>query len=354
MNVAALIGVALAAAAAASAQPASIAAQEEARARLLLYSTQLPEKAWGAYFASRLHSTDLDSTLVDELRAAAPLAGSAHFGSEEYGFLAALFDALIESEIQVPADLLQPFEGAWTGPVLILLARGGDGDREQALLRLTQDRSDLVWLAANNLLSGMKSQLWYGRLLGELSITHRFVVLDPGGGWGSGGSRGGTCSDGMIVFPKGFPPIGFYSLEGTARSGVALLAPGPQNIYYRRIVVPADKQAAGFGSCFSVDRQQAGIGYLAMLSTMEPKQVQQLYHAEIQITYAGLPEFERRVQTALDAQSQGIRQLLAAIAEHGLATPPGLALRIVPEVIDHRRSPTEALPAVAARDILLN
>jgi hypothetical protein len=353
VNVAALIGVALAAAAAASAQPASIAAQEEARARLLLHSTQSPEKAWGAYFAGRLHSTDLDSTLVDELRAAAPLAGSAHFGSDEYGLLAALFDALIESDIQVPADLLQPFEGAWTAPVLILLARGGDGDREQALLRFTQSRSDLVWLAANNLLSGMKSQLWYGGLLGELSITHRFAVVDPGVGWGFGGSRGGTCSDGMTVFPKGFPPIGFYSLEGTARSGVALLAPGPQNVYYQRTVIPTDKQV-GFGSCFSVDRQQARIGYLAELSIMEPKQVQQIYRAETQITYAGLPDFERRVQTALDAQSQGIRQLLAAIAEHGLATPRGLALRIVPEVIDHRRNPAEALPAVAARDILLN
>jgi len=151
------------------AQAAPYAAQETERTRQLLHSEQWVSRAWGAYFAGRLHSDDIDRTLIEQLRSASALS-NAQPRTEEYAFLAALFEALIEADVRVPAALLDPFEDEWTDPVMILLAR--DKESEDALLRLRGEKSrTTVWLAANNLLFERKSQAWYAATLGEIDIT---------------------------------------------------------------------------------------------------------------------------------------------------------------------------------------
>jgi hypothetical protein len=82
-----------------AAQP--IAEADAARARHLLSSPQWQDKAWGAYFAGRLHSADLEQPLLDALREAAALRDVA-WRTEEYGYLTALFDAVVESESEFP------------------------------------------------------------------------------------------------------------------------------------------------------------------------------------------------------------------------------------------------------------
>ena len=121
-----------------SSQPEPIHIQEARRARLLLQSPQLAEKAWGAYLAGRLHSDELQNALIDEFASAAPLRDSP-YSSQEHAFLTVLLDAAIEVGVTVPAALLKPFEEGWTPPVLILLAR--DKQSEDSLLRLRSDKS---------------------------------------------------------------------------------------------------------------------------------------------------------------------------------------------------------------------
>ena len=51
----------------------SIPESEAARARRLLASPQWLDKAWGAYFAGRLHSEELHQSLIEAFRGASAL-----------------------------------------------------------------------------------------------------------------------------------------------------------------------------------------------------------------------------------------------------------------------------------------
>jgi hypothetical protein len=245
-------------------QPAPSTQQAE-RALVLLNSSQWLDKAWGVYLAGRLHRDDLRQPLIEQFRFATPLRDSQPY-TEEGAFLAALFDAAIEADIAIPAALLEPFQEKWTDPVLILLARGDDNE-DMLLAMLRNQRRDVVWLTANNLLLERKSERWYATTLEEVTLTHRFAVADSDEGAGLGaGQGGGICGDGIAAMPKGFPPVTLYYLKNSGQRGNVLLARGPENVYYQRTVVPTDKQV-GTGSCMSlVDRMAIRFGYLAQTS----------------------------------------------------------------------------------------
>ncbi|MGD0049089.1 MAG: hypothetical protein ABSE42_18985 [Bryobacteraceae bacterium] len=340
------------AAGAVCAQPAAVSAQETERARQLLNSAQWVDKAWGAYLAGRLHSDDLDRLLIEQFREAGALRNAQGY-TDEHAYVATLFDAAIEAGITVPAGLLEPFEESWPYPVLILLAR--DTTSEDSLLRLREEKSrNILWLAANNLLLERKSQAWYAAILGEIGITHRFTVIDTDRGGGIGGGQfGGGFGDGVAAMPKGFPPVALYTLQDFAQRGSVLLARGPRDVYYKRTIVPTDKQV-GFGSsASSIDRMAIRIGYLAQLRSVPFEQAERLFHSETQIRYTGAENFEREVERSMQIQEQGIRAFLQAIEKNGLRAT-GVRLRIVPEVNDKRENMTDPLPVVAPRDIDLN
>jgi hypothetical protein len=264
-----------------------------------------------------------------------------------------LFDAAIEAGIRVAADLLEPFEQNWTDPVIILLARGSDG--EDALLRMSGEKSpNLVWLAANNLLLERKSQAWYARTLGEVTITHRFTVTDlefgPGVG---GGTGGGVYRDGVAAMPKAFPPVVLYTLEDFPQRGSILVARGPRNIYCKRTVVPTDQQV-GIGSSESyLDRMPIRLEYLAEAAHVDAIRATELFHPETAIQYRGTEDFERQAQQNMTTQQQGIDRLLQCAKERGFSAA-GVRLRIIPDVVDQRKDKTDPLPAVAEREIVFN
>jgi hypothetical protein len=337
-----------------SAQPPLISAYETQRARQLLNSFDWVDKAWGAYLAGRLHSADLDETLVEQLRLAMPLRNAAPW-TGEHGFVAALFHAVIEGDLTVPSAVLDPFAEKWADPVLILLARNKDSD--ESLLRLRVDESrPLVWLAANNLLFERKSQSWYAGILGEISITHRFVLTDAGSGAGfGGGEAGGACGDGVAALPRGFPPVGLYTLQDgvLVQRGSVLLARGPRNVYYTRTVIPTDEQVA-WGSCsLTFDRMVIRLRYLAQLRHESEGKLERMFHAETDIQYTTIESFERRVNQEMEAQEQNIRALIQDIERLGLSAT-NVHLRIVPTVDDRQQAATDSLPPLQTREIDLH
>lgn len=328
--------------------------QETARARQLLQSPTWADQAWGAYFAGRLHSEDLKEPLIEEFRSAAALRDAPLY-SEQFAYLAALFDAAIQGDIAVPAKLLDPFDEAWTDPVLILLARAKGADGEESLLHFAGDKwRSGVWLAANNLLFARESQRWYTMMLGELPVTHRFIETDPGDVAGIGAGEGGAvCGDGAAAMPKGFPPMALYELQQSPQRGSVLLAQGPEPAYYGRTIVPADKQV-GFGHCdLLLDRAGVQIGYLAELANLTAAQAQSLFRAETSIPYRSLEDFQSQVDLSLQTQEQGIREVLRKAKQRGF-DPSGVTLQIVPEVIDRRTSATGPVPTLPPRAIPLD
>src|SRR5262249_18070802 len=159
-----------------------------------------------------------------------------------------------------------------------------------------------------------------------------FAVTDPGAAGTGGGAGGVVCRDGVAAMPKGFPPIAIYTLVDSELRGNVLVAPGPQNIYYKRTVVPTDKQV-GTGSCWSqLDRMDYRIRLMAELSDTPVIQARNLFRRNTSISYRGMKEFAQEVAQDLSRQEQGIREILRTIKDHGLVFPPDTVLRITPTV----------------------
>jgi hypothetical protein len=343
--------VGLALAAAPGAQPVSIGTQEEQRAQELLNSTHWVEKAWGTFIAGRLHSQRLQERLIEEFRDAVPLRNAAP-SSEERAFVDTLFDAAIVGEVAIPSTLLQPFAENWIAPVLILLSRNKDS--EGMLLAFRADTSrDMVWLTANNLLSGMKSQRWYSSIWKEINITHKFTVVDSEDLSGFGGAAGGvSCGDGVALMPRDFPPVGLYALEDHGGRGRVVIAEGPTATYYHRTVVPTNAQV-GIGSCTGqLDRAAARIGYLAQLGLEPAEKAEQQFHAVTQVSYTSSDAFLREAERSMAEQADYIVRLTRAGEREGLR-PPDILLRMIPEIVDKRKNPRIPLPAIGPRTISL-
>ncbi len=109
------------------AQPPLISLQEAERAQQLLNSSELVNKAWGVYIAGRLRRDDLNQLLIEQFQFARTLR-DAPFRTEKFAFLAVLFDAAIESHIEVPSALLEPFVEKWICPKVIG-SRLADGEQ---------------------------------------------------------------------------------------------------------------------------------------------------------------------------------------------------------------------------------
>jgi hypothetical protein len=350
----------------ANAQP-GMAAAETVRARMLLDSPNPAERAWGAYFAARLHDDSFLEPLISQLRLQIPFAGAAP-DYETPAYIRTLLDALIELGRPVPADAVLPFESQWRAETLILLARDpANGDE---LLKMRKEElTDVEWLAVNNLLLRFRLPALFAITLQELKITHRFAIVDPQNGIGFGGSKG--CGGGASVstgrVPVGFPPVGVYSLEdggaqsvqfGSAEdalSGDVLLAPGPHNIYYKRTVAPAGSEGriAAPGPQ-APDRQQFLLEYIERLCQLTAENGAELFHPMTTIAWQNAADCARAIEAALDRQATNIARLLAAEKQMGRVNLDGIQLEIAPTVQDFRRNASDALPIVGPRAIPLN
>ena len=320
------------------------------RARRLLSSSQWHDKAWGAYVAGSLHSDALKDPLIEAFREAAPLRDARSF-SEEHAYVTILFDAAIQSGITVPAELIEPFEENWRPAAILLLAR--DRTAEDALLRLYDKAENVEWLAIGNLLLGLKSQRFFARTLDAIEISHRFTLADPGDDSASdGGSAGMLCSDGLLVMPKGFPPVGVYRLVNFALPGDILLAHGPQDAYYRRFVAPPDQQT-GFGVCRGdIDRQKLRSGYLAALTGISESQIRYLFESRTRLEYRNEPGLHQEWDAALAAQEIAIRDFVRTAQTHGLGSVTGMKLKITPTIQDLRKVTAGPTPSLTPREFI--
>jgi hypothetical protein len=333
-----------------SAGAQSLPESEVAHARRLMESPQWRDKAWGAYFAGRLQSEELKEPLIEAFREASALR-DARSVTEEHSYVEVLFDAAIESGITVPAELLEPFETNWRPAVIILMAR--DLTNEDSLLRLREKVEHVEWLAVNNILLQRKSQRFFNKMLSEVEISHEFTLSDPGDTSASGGGAGGMlCGDGVLFPTKGFPPAGIYKLVDLGQVGDVLLARGPQEAYYRRFVVPTDRQT-GFGVCRGMtDRDKLRIQYLATLQLSQAQSAASVFHARtnIQNQINLRPQWD----TALNAQEAAIRAFVRTAQQNGMGSVTGMTLKIVPQVNDRRKTTSGAVPALTPHEFVLD
>jgi hypothetical protein len=190
--------------------------------------------------------------------------------------------------------------------------------------------------------------------LSEVEISHVFDLTDPGDNSAvGGGSGGGVCGDGVLVMPKGFPPIGVYKLTDSGQGGDVLVAHGPEDAYYRRFVVPTDTQK-GFGVCRGmVDQQKIRVGYLAMLTHLPEQQVRNLFQSQTGIQVQNDAQLRKQWEGALSAQEAAIRQFARTTQDRGLGSLTGTTLKIVPKVQDRRKTTSGPVPPLTPHEFVL-
>jgi hypothetical protein len=257
-----------------------------------------------------------------------------------------------------------PFAARWREQSLILLSR--QQGTEDALLAmrdapmpdmfwesLNRPIEDIYWIAANNLLLGMRSARFFMKTLEETQITETFRVRDgefqpPLSGYGGSFSYGAAPR-----WPEGFPPVGLYrlelnpSLEGHENS---LLARGARSVFYRRWVPPAGLHP---GPWRNPGREQLRLEYLGEWNHADLAEAKEVFTADAVVQWVDAAALTRDIEAHLEAQAAAIRAFVATARRNGAPDCAGMRLRIVPIVRDERRVRTTPLPAVTALEFTL-
>lgn len=159
--------------------------------------------------------------------------------------------------------------------------------------------------------------------------------------------------DSTLRMPRDFPPVGLYQLVDFPAPGYVLVAKGPRDTFYRRTVVPTNRQI-GWGTPFSNrDRNRELVEYLAAMTHLTSERAEQIFSPADVIVPKNKPDLSAEIDARLSAQVAEIQALSIAATQRGIQGLSGLKLTIAPEVEDHRAQRAAPLPALTPRELTL-
>ena len=257
-----------------------------------------------------------------------------------------LLDALVQLDARLPAATVAPFLDRWPVQSLILLANASSR-ADDVLLPLVSSTSGFGWYAVANLLLSTRPAGFAFRLLDGLQLKLTVQVGDtdrlsvPSFGMSVGGEG---CN--YSVSALGFPSIAGYQLA-TKHSATAVLAPGPMDVYYRRLVANGPWFIPPCPLPASSPRHFDRVRYVKALVAQDfpAMDFYESNLAAIQWTNAQrfqvqLAEHRRRVE-------ETHRDVVSLLVRSGDLTDEEAA-RLAPEIeviiIDQRTAPSEPLP----------
>jgi hypothetical protein len=146
-----------------------------------------------------------------------------------------------------------------------------------------------------------------------------------------------------------------YAVWNWAQAGDVLLAKGPVDVYYRRIVAPTDGRGVPFSQGETRwDRQKIRDDYLAPLGKITEGEAVYLFHRQTTIEFCGESDMRQRWEDALSAQETAIRDFVRKAQENGLGSVTGMQMQIVPQVYDLRKATAGSAPNLAPRVFVLD
>ena len=241
-------------------------------------------------------------------------------------------NALIALDADVPSDDLMRLLPQHSAPVLILLAKNPQENKQALHSLITRQPSDEAWVAAHSLLISIKDNGLAYELLRSLEMQLIVNVVDSN-------KRDFLCG-GSVLFRaelparvrSEFPPAVVYQLSDKARRGDVLLAPGRHPIYYRR-------ESSSSGATIPIDRNAYRYDFLAELmgTPLETLAIQP-YVSET-IHWTNPDAYLSAMVTFRDSAQKRFQLLLSRLREADVLTPSqaeGLKLQLNVRVIDIR------------------
>ena len=218
-----------------------------------LESPDSREQAWGAWFAGQ-----------GKVKEAAPLLQLVAEKADGH-LLDAALDALIQLEAKLsPALILKIYEKRKTQALVLLSKLGPEGNRP--LLDLGARANGPELLAIANMLLERRAPGTAALLLKNLKIEASLTILDEASAEHPGEVMLGTPTF-LIAGDRaaGYPPLAYYWLTDEPRGGDIVLATGPRNIFYQRVLSSPGftPEVSAFGVNFD---QKDRLRYIAALA----------------------------------------------------------------------------------------
>jgi hypothetical protein len=323
-----------------------------------LGSSDARTRAWGAYLALRDRRRELLPQLI-VLAEAYPVKSGRLSPTErdDHDAMLGVLDAIIQMDGKVPPELAAKLYTEFPVQAVIFLARGRPATSDFLLDIFQKENSEmavaatsartLAWLAAGDLLMGLRPRGFAAAILGGLTVHAGIRVVDEGSVAGLGPGIGGSCSG--PVFPyqwAGWPLVGNYSFAGKI-----LLAGGADPLFYARTVTGASRSADGGElTCgLRLDPDELREHLLAGLAGESASNPSVQSSVETTITWGNddqylrdLHAFINRQQVLFDKLSRKLMDEGLISAEERVSARPSLQVRIS----DERGKKPSSLPVI--------
>jgi hypothetical protein len=234
---------------------------EPASVKALLESPDSKDQAWGAWLAGQ-----------GKLQEAVPLLQrivenkiAVHGKAADEFLLDAALDALIQLEAKAPPALILKAYEKRPAHALVLLSKI-NAEADPLLLDLGARASGPELLAIANMLLERRVPGTAALLLKNLKIEAYLYIVDERNSEHPGEVMLGTPTY-MIAGDRaaGYPPLAYYWLTDEPRTGDVVLATGPRNIFYQRVLSSpgSTPDVAAFGVNFDLTDRLLYIAALA-------------------------------------------------------------------------------------------
>jgi hypothetical protein len=339
------------------------AAENETHATLLLQSSRLVDRTWGAYQVANSRLQVCKNKILELLRSAKSLQVTTVDG-EDYAYVQSLLDAAIQLEATVDSDDILPYSSTWPVETIILLARDAKTN-EQALLSLRHmELCYEHWLAVSNLLLRVKSPQFFVETFKSVRISHSITLVDQAPAQASGVFRDGLWGhidqEGLRSVPSGFPPVCLYYFVRSTTFATppesVLLANGPRPSRYVRVPTNRAEMWTRARPTWTFDDFHYGYQreYLAALTEYTAAKMNRVIAPVSIVTWKNRSDFVGVVASLLEQQTQALEQFLADSQSKLQSRLPELRVHLELEISDQRKDKNIPLPPIPSSDLTLN
>jgi hypothetical protein len=255
---------------------------------------------------------------------------------DERDAMAAVLDALIQTNVPVPADTLRTLAPDFGNSVAVLLSRmpaEEAGPLSFDLYRLPGDHNYALRYVSAALLALHPPPGFAADLLASIKVHARILVVAPGERAGSGMSEG-DCYRISEQPRKDWPVTGQYALTRQKSDSALPLVGGIDPVYARRELSThylGDLCGISYGVGLG-PRQRLQL--IAEMLGISPEAIQWQTALVTNIEFYSRPQFYNAVLAFIEEQQEKYRATVAELAAHGLLTPEE-ARQTLPALVLH-------------------
>ena len=319
-----------------------------------LVSNQPRMVAWGAWDAGLAKDSGAIPELLNLANAWQPSADAEASSdgetsspqSDERDAMADVLDALLQMNVQVPANTLRSIAADFPNQTAIFLARMPDQESADVRMDFFHDSgwrlARLKYVSAALLALHPPPGFALDLMSGTVVRADVTVMLPGALAFGQGSA--GDCASELEPDRSGWPQIANYRLSSKAQGGDGELVGGIDPVYFSRELLPGlEAQTCGADVALTDERRRR---LIAEMLGVKPEEIPWQVDPAKTIGFKSQAQFEKELLAFIGKEQEKERRTATALADHSLIMP-GDVSDALPEfeiiVNDERGENAEAL-----------